>query len=62
MTPVVSILFALAPMVGTDVWRGFSLTFSALMRTFSLFVGVITVIFQIKRQALNARNLVIFAA
>ena len=62
MTPVASILFALAALVGNDIWRGLSMTFSALMGAFSLFIGVITLIFQIKRQALNVRNLVIFAA
>ena len=62
MTPVASILFALAALVGNDIWRGLSMTFSALMGALSLFVGVITLIFQIKRQALNVRNLVIFAA
>lgn len=62
ITPIASILFALAALVGNDLWRGLSMSFSALMGTLSLFVGVITLIFQIKRQALNIRNLFIFAA
>ena len=61
IAPIASILFALLSLFEGGAWRVLTLGVSAFTGFLALFVGAVTLIFQMTRRSLNIRNIVIFA-